>query len=130
MAGRWIATIFGSAVLLAVLAIGAIGAVLVLSVSTRDSLHDFASPSGAIDLYFLESCERGGCTHQAVLERAGPGGDATQVRCGLDIEAAEPAFARLDVEWSDAEDGVAVRFSGRDGVERSFALDFARDCNT
>lgn len=69
MASRWIAIVFGSALLLAVAAIIGIAALFTIAGPGNDIRYDFVSPSGRVDLYLIETCEREGCTHQAVIER-------------------------------------------------------------
>lgn len=128
MARRWIAIVFGSVLLLAVLAIAGIASLFLISSSANDVRYDFVSPSGRVDLYLIESCEHEGCTHQAVIEQPGVQGEPIQVRCGLDIEASEPIFTSLDVQWADNEAAVLVSF-GRNSEERSISIDFERDCN-
>lgn len=129
MAGRWIAIIFGSILLLAVLGVIGAAAIFTLVGSVDDVRYDFVSPSGQVDLYLIETCEREGCTHQAIIERPGQQGESIQIRCGLDIEAAEPAFVSLDVNWMSDEGGVLISFAGAEGPERSISLDFQSDCN-
>ena len=129
MARRWIAIIFGSALLLVVLAIAGIATLFTVAGPANDVRYDFVSPSGRVDLYLIETCEREGCTHQAVIERPGPEGDPIQVRCGLDIEAVEPVFVSLAAQWTSDESGVLIAFAGADNAERSLSIDFDRDCN-
>lgn len=129
MASRWIAIVFGSALLLAVAAIIGIAALFTIAGPGNDIRYDFVSPSGRVDLYLIETCEREGCTHQAVIERPGLEGEPIQVRCGLDIEAVDPVFVSLDIQWVSDESGVLIAFAGADGAERSISIDFDRDCN-
>jgi hypothetical protein len=97
---------------------------------SRDRLTTSATIScRQVDLYLIETCERGGCTHQAIIEMPGLQGEPIQIRCGLDIEATEPTFGSLDVNWTSDERGVLISFAGADGTEQSIAMDLDRDCN-
>lgn len=129
MASRWIVIVFGSGLLLAALAIVGIAALFLVSGSADDIRYDFVSPSGQVDLYLIETCERGGCTHQAIIEMPGLQGEPIQIRCGLDIEATEPTFGSLDVNWTSDERGVLISFAGADGTEQLISMDLDRDCN-
>lgn len=129
MARRWIATIFGASLLLAALTIVAIGAVLMFSSSPADVRYDFVSPSGQSDLYLIETCQRDGCSHQAVMQTHRRDGRPIQVRCGLDIEASEPVFVRASVEWLTEERAIVISYSGDDGRANTLTVDFTNDCN-
>lgn len=129
MARRWIATIFGVFLLLAALTIVAVGAVLIFSSSPEDVRYDFVSPSGQSDLYLIETCQRGGCSHQAVMETHRRDGRPIQLRCGLDIEASAPVFVRASVEWLTEESAIIISYFGDDGRINTLPVDFANDCN-
>lgn len=129
MKRRWIAIILGSAVFLALAILAVLGALFFAADTTGDARHAFTSPSGQIDLYLVETCEPGGCTHQAVIEVPGPDLAARQIRCGIDIEAIEPVFINIDLVWTPNESGVLINYQDGDGRTGSHALDFERDCN-
>jgi hypothetical protein len=129
MASRWIAIVFGSALLFTVLAVTGIAALFTIAGSGNDIRYDFVSPSGRVDLYLIETCEREGCTHQAVIERPGLEGEPIQVRCGLDIEAIDPVFVSVDIQWISDESGVLIAFADTGGAGRSIPIDFDQDCN-
>lgn len=129
MASRWIVIIFGSALLLAALAIVGIATLFLISGPAADIRYDFVSPSGEVDLYLIETCDRDGCTHQAIIEMPGLQGEPIEIRCGLDIEATEPVFGSLDVNWSSDERSVLISFTGTDGAEQSISMDLDRECN-
>lgn len=129
MKRRWIAIILGSAVVLALAVVAVVGVLFFAADSTGDARHAFTSPSGQIELYLVETCEPGGCTHQAVIEVPGPDLAARQIRCGIDIEAIEPIFVNVDLVWTPNESGVLINYDDGAGRSGSHALDFERDCN-
>ncbi len=127
MARKWVAIVFGAAILLAALVMVGIGTLFVVSLSPGDARYMFSSPSGVTDLYLLENCEQGSCSHQAVIESPGGDGNLLQIRCGLDIDAREPVFGAVDVQWTPREDGVLLDY-GTEVEAKELAINFTRDC--
>lgn len=126
---RLAAVILGGVLLLAVAVVAGVVGVLLLGNPDDETRSSFVSPSGERTLYLIETCQREACTHEALIEMPGMDSDAVQVRCGLDIEAAEPVFADLAVEWTPAEDAVLVRRLDAQGEEQGFVIDFSEHCN-
>lgn len=128
MNARWaIGAVFaGIAVVFAIFA--GIGWAIWNAIPEPDTRHASSSPSGERTLHLFEVCFEESCVHQAILQLPSLEGPRVQIRCDLDIVAQRPVFDAVEVDWTEDENAVIIRYGINDSGRSAYGLDFARDC--